>query len=288
MSQKPTLPVHQKLRLQSHFGFDKVPFCKNLWVSEMFDSRSQREAAESLGMWLGIRGLAMITGPPGVGKSATLRRFVKSLDEARYRVILLTTVPSTPHGFLRAVNRILALPMRAHLTDLFDQAQTHLAGGGGGEQAAHPVLVVDDAEGMSVENLDILRRLTAYALDSEDRFSVLLAGTDELLRVLRDPRLEPLRSRISYAQTLRPYGLEDARSYVSFHVVRAGGRADLFTEDAVRKLFNASHGRPRAINQLALQTLIHAAVEGRNQIDGAFVTSQIASHPLYDTTQEAM
>ena len=60
-SQKPTLPVHQKLRLQSHFGFDKVPFCKNLWVSEMFDSRSQREAAESLGMWLGIRGLAMVT-----------------------------------------------------------------------------------------------------------------------------------------------------------------------------------------------------------------------------------
>ena len=93
---------------------------------------------------------------------------MKSLDEARYRVILLTTVPSTPHGFLRAVNRILALPMRAHLTDLFDQAQTHLAGGGGGDQAAHPVLVVDDAEGMSAENLDLLRRLTAYALDSEE------------------------------------------------------------------------------------------------------------------------
>ncbi len=115
-----------------------------------------------------------------------------------------------------------------------------------------------------------------------------MAGTDELLRVPRDPRLEPLHLRFGYAQTLRPYGLEDARSYVSFHAVRAGGRADLVTEDAVRKLFNASHGRPRAINQLALQTLIRPAVEGRDRTDGAFVTSQIASHPVYDTTQEAM
>ena len=71
-------------------------------------------------------------------------------------------------------------------------------------------------------------------------------------------------------------------------MARPGGRADLFTEDAVRKLFNASHGWPRAINQLALQTLIYAAVEGRDQIDGAFVTSQTASHRLYDTTQEGV
>jgi len=283
VSQKPTLPESHKLRLQSHFGFTKIPFCKNLWVSEMFDSRSQREAFQALQLWLDLRGLAVLCGPPGVGKSVTLRRFVQSLDEARHRVVLLSVVPTTAHGFLRAVNRILGLPMRLHLTDLFDQAQNHLASRSD-EKDAHPVLVIDDAEGISVENLDILRRLTAYALDAEDRFSILLAGTDDLQRVLRDPRLEPLRSRIGYAQTLRPFGIEDARNYVTFHVRRCGARGDLFSEDAVRKLFAASHGRPRSINQLALQTLIHAAVEGRDTIDGAYITAQIAAHPLYDTT----
>lgn len=287
MSLKPTLPEHQKLRLKAHFGFTKVPFCKNLWANELFDSRSQREAFDALGLWLDVRGLALITGASGVGKSVTLRRFVHSLDEAHYRVLLVSTVPTTPHGFLRLINRALGLPMRLHLADLFDQAQAHLSGAAD-DQGPHPVLVVDDAEGMSVENLDILRRLTAYALDAEDRFSILLAGTDDLLRVLRDPRLDPLRSRIGYAQTLRPYGIEDARSYVSFHVRRAGARADLFTEDAVRRLFQASHGRPRAMNQLALQTLIHAAVAGVDQIDGAFVAAQISAHPLYESTpQEA-
>ena len=287
MSQKPTLLEHQKLRLKAHFGFDKVPFCKNLWVSEMFDSRSQRDAVAALRMWVEIRGIGTLTGPVGVGKSVATRRLVQALDDTRYRVVLLPSVPATPHGFLRAINRALGLPMRLHLTDLFDQAHAHLTSRSA-EDGPHPVLVLDDAEGTSVENLDLLRRLTAYALDSEDRFSVLLSGTDDLLRILRDPRLEPLRSRIGYASTLRPFGMEDARSYVAFHLARAGVRADLFTDDAVRRLFHASLGKPRSMNQLALQALIHAAVEGRDVLDGAFVQAQIASHPLYETTaQEA-
>jgi type II secretory pathway predicted ATPase ExeA len=190
-------------------------------------------------------------------------------------------VPSTPFGFLRAVSRALGLAMRAHTTDLFDQIQAHLTCRTD-EQAPHPLLIVDNAEGLNIEIFDLICRLTAHALDAEDRFSVLLAGTDDILRTLRDPQLEPLRTRFVYAQPLRPYAMEDARNYVTFHLKRAEVRPDLFSEDAVRRLFQASHGRPRAINQLAIQTLIQAAVEGRDQIDGAFVAAQISAHPMYD------
>jgi type II secretory pathway predicted ATPase ExeA len=286
MSATRTMPEHHKLRLQSHFGFDRVPFCKNLWASELFDSRSQRDLYNGLRLWTDVKGLALVTGPTGVGKSATVRRFVGDLDEARFRVLQLGAVPATTYGFLRAVTRLLELPMRAHATDLFDQAQRHLTAKNE-DQGAHPLLVIDDAEGLSVGVLDIVRRLTAYALDSTDRFSVLLAGTDDLLRTLRDPALDPLRSRFGYVQPLRPFSNEDARNYVAFHVKRAGVRTDLFTDDAVRRLFQASGGRPRAINQLAIQALIHAAVQGRDFVDGDFAAEMIASHPLYDTGRAA-
>lgn len=212
-----------------------------------------------------------------------VERALEAMDERErfHRVLHLTGVPATPYGFLRAVCRVLGLPMRAHATDLFDQAHLHLTSRAD-DQAAHPILIIDDAEGLRPEILDLLRRLTAYALDAEDRFSVLLVGTEDLLLRLRSPLLEPLRTRIGYAQPLRPYNLEDTRNYVTFHLQRADVRTDLFTEEAVRKLFNASLGRPRAINQLALQILIQATVEGRDQLDGSYVGSQIAAHPLYD------
>jgi type II secretory pathway predicted ATPase ExeA len=282
MSRTPTVPEHQKLRLQAHFGFTRLPFNKNLAAADMFDSRSQRDVFLGLRLWSDLKGLGLVTGPAGVGKSLTTRRFVSTLDEARFRVLHLAAVPSTPAGFLRSVNRVLGLPMRLHSSDLYDQAHQHLTSKSD-DKAPHPLLVVDNAEGLSVEILDLVRRLTSYALDSEDRFSILLTATDDLLRTMRDPVLEPLRSRISYAQPLRPFSYEDARNYVGFHVKRAqGSRADLFSDEATRRLFQASQGRPRAINQLALQSLIQAAVEGRDQIDGDFVAAQIAAHPLYD------
>ena len=149
-------------------------------------------------LWTELRGVALVTGPSGVGKSITLRRFVLELDKARFRVIDFSYVPSTATGFLRTLNRPLGLPMRAHAADLFDQAQRHLIGLEQ-EQGPHPLLVIDDAEGLSEAVLDLIRRMTCYDLDAEDRFSILLSGTDDLLGTLRHPQLASLRSRVGWA-----------------------------------------------------------------------------------------
>lgn len=277
----PTLPEHQKRRLQAHFGLSKLPFRKNMYAADMFDSRSQRDLIHGLRFWSEIHGIGLATGPAGVGKSITLRRFAQDLDDTRFRVLQLSSMPTTSMGFLRSLNRVLGLPMRAHAADLFDQAHTHLCANPD-ERAAHPVLLLDDAEGMSVEQLDILRRLTAYALDAEDHFSVLISGTEDLLRTLRNPVLEPLRTRIGFACTLKPFSLEDTRNYIAFQLKRADADAKLFSEDAIRRLFQASQGKPRQINQLALHVLIQAAVMGFDAITGDFFAAQLTAHPLYD------
>lgn len=279
----PDFPKAEKQRLRSHFGFSHMPFAKQAWASQMFDSVSQREMLQGLQLWSDLRGVALVTGPSGVGKSITLRRFVQDLDKARYRVIDFSYVPSTATGFLRSLNRHLGLPMRAHAADLFDQAQRHLIGLEH-EQGPHPLLVIDDAEGLSGTVLDLIRRLTCYDLDAEDRFSILLSATDDLLGTLRHPQLASLRSRIAYAHGLRPFNLEDTRNYVRHHLQRADCNPSLLSDEAVRKVFQASAGKPRNINQLALQALIHAAVQGRDSIDGDFVASIIKDHPLYQAS----
>jgi general secretion pathway protein A len=279
----PTLPEPQKRRLLAHFGLSKLPFRKNVHAADMFQSRAQLALLHGLGFFLDIRGIALVSGPSGVGKSITLRRFVQELDEDRFRPVHIAIAPTTAIGFLRVLNRALGLPMRAHAADLFNQAQQHLCT----DQGPHTVLILDDAEGCKPELLDLLRRLTAHGLDGEEHFSVLISGTDDLLHTLRAPGLEPLRSRVSYAQVLRPFQVDDTHAYVEWHLQKADARKHLFSDEAVRILFQASGGRPRRVNQLALQALVAAAVNGREQVDARFLADTLADHPLFDNGSAA-
>ena len=64
-------------------------------------------------------------------------------------------------------------------------------------------------------------------------------------------------------------------------VQRFADRAEVLSNDAITKLFQASQGVPRAINQLGLQALIYAAVHGRDAVDGSVMQRVIHAHPLY-------
>lgn len=270
----------QRKRLRAHFGFTKTPFHKAMRAAQMYDSESQRQLVAGLEMWTEVGGIALCTGPTGVGKSISLRRYLQGLDERRFHVVHFTYLPGTVTGFLRSMSRALGLRMRLHGADLFDAAREHLADY---EQThgPHPVIVIDDAEGLSVPVLDVLRRLTTHDLDAELRFSILLTGTEEVAAALRLPELESLRTRISYAHALRPFTIEDTRNYLRFHIERAEADPKLLTDDACRKIFHTSQGRPRAVNQLAIHALISAAAIGREEIDGRFMQQAIAAHPLY-------
>lgn len=276
-----TLSEPVKVRLQSHFAFVRLPFRKSMGYDEMFDSRSQRDLLHGLNLWSELRGMALVTGPSGAGKSITARRFTRGLDETRFRIVYLSHARSTMTGFLRSINRALDLPMRQHASDLFDQAHRHLCANGP-DRGPHPVLVLDDAEAMSADLFDMLRRLTNYAMDAEDRFSILITGTDALLRTLKDPALESFNTRLGFVHALVPFNLEDTRNYVRFHLRQAGAKDALFSDEAIRKLFLASQGTPRRINQLALQVLIAAAVAGIDTITAEFMQRQLNAHPLYD------
>jgi len=269
-----------KQRLRAHFGFSKIPFRKAMWAAHMFDSSSQRDMLHALTMWTEVRGFALVTGPSGVGKSITLRRFLADLDETRFHVIDFPYVPATVTGFLRSISRKLGLPTRLHAIDMFDGIKKHLAAYEH-ERGAHPILVLDDAEGIAVPIIDTLRRLTCIDLDADDRFSVILSSTELLLGVLRDPTLSPLRSRIAYTHALRPFGLEDTQNYLRFHLQRVDADTKLFSDDAIKRLFTAAQGRPRSINQLAIQALIEVAAAGRDTIDGKTMGRVISGHPLY-------
>jgi len=272
----------ERTHLTSYFGFSKVPFTKYMWSKKMFDASSQRELIDGLHLWLETRGVALLCGPPGAGKSISLRRFKEELDDRRYDLFYLFNLRITPIGLLRSLCRTLALPLLYHQADLFDSISAFLDQY---EQRTgkHPIILFDDGDGLSDRLIELLRSLANFIMDSEDRFSFILSGSQKLALRLKQPQNEAFRQRIVFSHTLRAFTIDDARNYIRFHLERAEGPKELFSEGAVQLVFHLAKGLPRVINQIALQTLIRAAIRKVNKIDETFLKQQVLNGSLFDT-----
>lgn len=275
----------QRTHLTSYFGFSKVPFTKYMWAKKMFDASSQRELIDGLHFWLQTRGIALICGPAGVGKSISLRRFKEELDDRSYDLFYLFNLRITPTGFLRSLCRVLALPLLYHQADLFDSISSFLAQYEE-RTGKHPIIIFDDGDALSDRLLELLRVLANFNMDSEDRFSFILSGSQKLPLQLKQPQNEAFRQRIVFAHSLRSFTIDDAHNYIRFHLQRSDGPKELFTEGAVKLIFHLAKGLPRLINQVALQAIIRAAVRGVDKIDENFLKQQVLNGSLFDNKLE--
>ena len=275
----------QRIHLKSYFGFSKIPFTKYMWATKMFDASAQRDLIDGLHLWLETRGIAVLYGPPGVGKSITLRRFKEELDDRRFDLFYLFNLRVTPTGFLRSLCRLLALPVLYHQADLFDTISTFL-GHYEERNRKHPIIIFDDGDGLSDRLLELLRLLANFSMDSEDRFSFILCGTQKLATRLKEPQNEALKQRIVFSHNLRGFTIDDARSYVQFHLERAEGPKELLADNAIQMIFHLARGLPRVINQIALQALIHAAIRGVDTIDENFLKQHVLNNSLFDNTSQ--
>ncbi len=271
----------ETIHLKSYFGFAKMPFTKYMWASKMFEAGSQKEFLQGLNLWLETRGIALLCGPPGVGKSITLRRFKSDIDERRYDIFYLFNLRLTPLGFLRSMARLMGVPVLYHQADLFDALNAHL-GQYEERTGKHPLIVFDDCDSLSDDILELLRRLANFAMDSEDRFSFILSGSQRLAATIRSPQNESLKQRIAYAHNLVGFTLDDAGNYIHFHLKRAEAPTDLFADNAVKAIFHRAKGLPRKINQIAMHALIRAAILRKDKIDHPFLKQQVFTSALFD------
>jgi len=270
-----------KARLQSYFGFSRIPFTKYMWAKNMFLSCTQQELLRGLKLFLEYKGISLVSGPPGVGKSITLRRLKEDLDERAFSLFYFFNVRSTPLGFFRSLARTFSIQPSFQKADLFDAINIEL---GRYEEKTnqHPILILDDCDGLSDELLEDLRLLTNYAFDCEERFSLILSGTPSFTSRLRQPRNRTLQQRIRFSFSLKGLTIEESKAYVQFHLQRAEGPSDLFSPGTITLLFQASHGFPRVINQLASHALIQAAIKKKDRIDEKFLRAHVLANSLFE------
>ena len=126
------------------------------------------------------------------------------------------------------------------------------------------------------DQLEVIRMLTNHDMDSTSPFACLLIGQPTLRRRIKLGMFAALDQRIALRYTLPPMGPTDTASYLRHHLTLAGRSDTLFSDDATALIHQTSRGLPRAINNLAIQSLIAAFAADKAIVDESSTRAAVA------------
>ncbi len=258
-----------------HFGLRTWPFNNDIAVDEMFVSAAAAEAQTRLThLVVDLRGIGLITGEPGSGKTSACRTLCNSLHAGLYKVIYVPLSTGNPMDVYKTVAWEFGLPTersRAALYRAIKIEVTRLCG----EARVRPVLVVDEAHHLRSDVLEELRLLTNYAMDSENRLCMILCGQTELRRRVAMAVHEALNQRVVVRYQLPGLTREETGKYLTHLLRRAGTELPLFEPAAVEGIFQAGKGLVRKINGIAHHALIAAALDKSKQVNAEHVAAAL-------------
>lgn len=270
--------------VQSHWGFTRMPFGRDLPVDNLFRASAHKEAVARLRYLISARGLGILTGEVGSGKTVAVRAATHGLDSSRHSVIYLANPAVGTRGLHGAIATALGQTPRFHHATLIPQVERALHAEYA-EKGRHVILVVDEAHRLDNDQLEALRMLTNGDMDAFSPLSILLVGQPELRRRVKTGDMAALDQRIQlrYHFPTPALGPDETKKYIEYHVSLTGrGNNVLFSDDAITVIHNHARGVPRAINNLALAALLAGYTTNKHIIDESSARTAIAETTATD------
>jgi type II secretory pathway predicted ATPase ExeA len=261
-------------KIQSYFGFSTMPFARNLAPGKLFRSADHAQAVARIGYGITTRGITVITGEVGVGKTVAARAAIDRAEPARHHLIYIPDPTVGARGVYHHIVAALGGRPSFHNAALVPQARDALAAEHA-ERGRVPILCIDEGHLLTHDALEALRLLTNHRLDTESPFATILLGQPTLATKMALGILAALEQRITVRRTMTGMTSDETAGYVRHHLQLAGRSDPLFTDDATALIHNSGRGKPRAVNRLAIAALIAACTAGKNLVDDASARSAI-------------
>ena len=253
-------------RLQAHYGFTRMPFGRSLAPGMLHRHTSHAEAVARICWCIHERALGVITGEVGAGKTVAVRAALAHLDPSRHTTIYLGNPAVGGRGLYAGIVTALGGTPRFHKASLIPQTAELLAAEEH-ERGRTVILILDEAHLLTGDQLEELRLLTNADMDSHSPFAGLLVGQPTLRRRIKLGTFAALDQRIALRYTLTPMTPTETKSYLTHHLALAGRSDTLYSDDAIALIHQIGRGIPRAINNLAVQSLVAAYAAGKAIVD---------------------
>lgn len=253
----------------SFFGFDIQPFKITPDPAFIYWNKQHRRAASILAF--GIEQLVpitVVTGDVGTGKTTLLQQFLTEAPEDM-TIGLISNFWSGMDGLYQWILNAFDLETSGTEVAQFRRFQDFVVA----EYAAgrRCVLIVDEAQNVSDEDLEQLRMLTNINAGKDSLLMLFLVGQPQLRDRLQQPNNRQIAQRVGAAFHLGAMSQEDSRDYIRHRLRVAGCTEEIFDEAALDQIHTAAGGVPRLINVICELALVAAYGDGIKRIDGAYL-----------------
>lgn len=260
--------------LARQWGASAVPFGlvnSNDWL----ESTEALKALGALNQTAALRSVMLLSGPNGVGKSALVGRWMRSLDHRWFLPVCVTQATLSGTALLATLANKLGKP-----ASFFRQRNLQ-----GIEQALQElerrilVVILDEAQNYSQPTLEELRLLLGLNLPEQPTFALVLLGDEYLLASLRLRNQRALYSRLACHINLPPWTPAQCAQYLHNGLSAVGLSASVIEPAAIELLASASAGLARSLCLLARAAWVTAATDQTQKILPAHVQVALQQVP---------
>lgn len=264
-------------------GFEKEPFSTSPDPDFFYLSKEHETALTNILIEVRLkRGLSVILGDVGTGKTTLSRKLIQELKGRKDFLFHIILDPSfeTEQLFLMSLVRNFDITLgdlkEATTLDLRDAIERYLFQKGVTEGKT-VVLIVDEAQKLNGMSLEILRVLLNYETNEYKLLQLVLLGQIELHEKIIN--IANFFDRISFKYTLNPLTLEETREMIEFRIRQAGYQSKmyLFLREAVKEIHQATQGYPRRVIMLCHKALKELILRNQPVVDANLIDEIVKS-----------
>ncbi len=242
---------------EEFYGLTEKPFSIQPDPSFLYWGRGHRLAYAMLEYGVvNQAGISVITGEVGCGKTTLIHRLLEQLSDT-HTVALLSNIQTGRGELLSWVLMGFGEPFagKTHV-EMFAQVQNFFIREY--SKGKRVVLIIDEAQNLSVDMLEELRMLSNINAGKDQLLQLILVGQPQLKDLLSRPDMLQLAQRIGSDFHLSPLSREEVHSYIETRLTITGARRRIFSDGAMDLVAEQSRGVPRVINIIADTALVYA------------------------------